>query len=490
MNKREIVLLCLTFVISFLLFYHFRNPFIGQWDSFDYTWQIVKHRPSELFLGRYYYLGYNILIWEAAKRVFNLSSANAHLVIQLTTILLASLTVCIHYFFVKMLVNKHVAFISMLFLLSSPIFIVFAGSNMTEIPMIFFLSAGFTAFLFGLRETKFLIVILGAMLVGFSIGIREQALFFLPLLVLIPFLEKRPPASIACAAVGLLAALFIASLGPLLFLAGDYQGYVDRFRHWSSNVRPNYNITLSTLKPLLFYTFINSPAVILSILGLMGILLYSTKLLNFNRIRLLNSTSINLKPVLVYFFAGGILPLFFLLPDPDLSMHPRYELCAVPGITALAATAVDLLFRRARLWKFLFTVLLCWSVIQVGSREINSYNESQRKKKNLMESLTKVVPNEAVFLAGSFTPIIEYYRNVDLKPQWRTIKSGWDWPKDNLQNVVNLSLVQGKPVYIISDQMAWFNLENEWRDIENLRQYFCFERIARFVEKISRCTKS
>lgn len=489
MRQRQIFLLAIIFVSSFVIFYYYRNPFLGQWDSFDYTWRIIKNRPSDLFLGRSYYIGYNALIWGAAKRIVHLRPEEAYKVIQLTTILLGSLALVVHFVFVRELVSSEVALLSTIFLMLSPIYVLYAGCILTEVPMVFFLNAGLAAYLHGLRTRKKGFFILGSSLIGFSVGIREPAVFFFPLLVILPLLvmDSRRTA-LAWALVGSLLALFVAAAGPIWFLATDYESYTSKIRHWSSHVQPNYHITLSAVKTLLFYTLINSPAaVVLTILGLINRFAHKTKSSPSEPRREIEEQRAPSTKLLVFFFFASVLPLLLLLPDPDLRLHPRYELPSVPGITIMAAVFVNDFFSRSKIreaWKRAFVVSVGLAVLLLASIWINGYNRSQRHKKDVMRYLLNATPPNAVFIAGSYTPNIEYYKQLHVRPDWRVIGSGWDWPKHDLPFIIKRYLREGRPTYLISDRYAWVNLEQERRDVEMMRRDFHFEKIAPELERL------
>ena len=68
--RRDYFLWIPLLLISWRLAWKFQDPFISDWDGFDYTIYSVKNLPSALGLSRALFLGFNHLLWQIAHGLF------------------------------------------------------------------------------------------------------------------------------------------------------------------------------------------------------------------------------------------------------------------------------------------------------------------------------------------------------------------------------------------------------------------------------------
>ena len=85
------------------------------------------------------------------------------------------------------LVNRfQTATLSALLIVCSPVFVLYGGQVMTDVPSVLVLGIALVVHLRGVREKKLWMILLGAGLLGLGVNLRETVAFFLPWLVLAP----------------------------------------------------------------------------------------------------------------------------------------------------------------------------------------------------------------------------------------------------------------------------------------------------------------
>ena len=123
-------------VVAFYLYFTGCAPFLGQWDSFDYLKQIVSHQFSALGIGRPVFLGYNILLWESLRKIFHLHPLHLEFVAMAGTILLGVLGVLLFRRLAGRILPGPAANMAALALAVSPVYAIYSGFIMTEVPML------------------------------------------------------------------------------------------------------------------------------------------------------------------------------------------------------------------------------------------------------------------------------------------------------------------------------------------------------------------
>jgi hypothetical protein len=89
-------------------------------------------------------------------------------------------------------------------------------------------------------------------------------------------------------------------------------------------------------------------------------------------------------------------------------------------------------------------------------------------------------------VGGAYTPILEFYRHTVLRPNWRIIRSGWEWKKNELEPTINRELLAGHRVFFLSGEGAWDYLQDEKADINSLKNKFDFVPVNPGMERIER----
>jgi hypothetical protein len=78
------------------------------------------------------------------------------------------------------------------------------------------------------------------------------------------------------------------------------------------------------------------------------------------------------------------------------------------------------------------------------------------------EAVRNAVPGKALMIAGSYSPIFDYYRGIGVRPQWQIIWTGWDWKPGAAENLIRKSWADQIPVYMIEDPLGWRYFESEY----------------------------
>src|SRR5258707_1046143 len=83
--------------------------------------------------------------------------------------------------------SKNAATIAALLLTFSPVFVIYSGQVMTDVPALLLTTVALIVHLRGLQQRKVWLVILGAALLGAGVNLRETVGFYGPWLIFAPF---------------------------------------------------------------------------------------------------------------------------------------------------------------------------------------------------------------------------------------------------------------------------------------------------------------
>ncbi|MGB7623430.1 MAG: hypothetical protein WBN92_13845, partial [Terriglobia bacterium] len=132
-TPRERAILGLLLLGFGILAFLFRNPFMGQWDSFDYVTKTLRHQVSDLAFGRPLFLGINRVMWEGANRV-GVSVFHAFWVAQTVVGGFALWGLVCFYSCVKRVGGVRLALFGVAWLATTPMYLAYSGMVMTEVP--------------------------------------------------------------------------------------------------------------------------------------------------------------------------------------------------------------------------------------------------------------------------------------------------------------------------------------------------------------------
>ncbi len=426
---------------SWWLAYTLRDPFISDWDGFDYTVYTVQGLPSALGLGRALFLGYNHWLWKLVEHFGKLPPERAFLIVRYGVIAQAGLATLGFYALYKELsANRLVAFIGALLMAVSPYYIIYSARGMSEIPGFLLLSWSLWWLARSARLEKQNQFLLAAVLLGASANLREFALFYFPLIIIAgrqhKFSWRR--CLLAC---GL--AVLAAAAGMIFWVLYDTDNYLRVIINWyglSAKERAVNPVTAKNFWFVAKYAFDCSGAA--TLLGVGGL-----ALLRVQR-----------KHALL--FGLGLCGLgadLLLLLNHDLSVNPRYLLIGLLGLAAVSGWLLPELIKAYR-WRSL-PWLLALLVLTKGTynhmaKELYDQNWTARAAQSYINKIADL-PWHAAFIVGARTPLIHFYNGVGARAYWQAIAPGAPWPDEKLGERIDDFMMAGRAVYVDFDPALW-----------------------------------
>lgn len=435
-------------LIALLLVLYFVDPFIGDWDGMDYTMLSLAGYPSSMAFGRNLFIFGNHALYETAHSLFNVQPENAYLIFKYAVVAQVPLAIVACWVLARdMSGSIHTATLATLFVVFSPVFVLYGGQVMTDVPSVLLLSVALIIHYRGLREKRTWLVLLGAALLGFGLNLRETIGFYAPWLVIAPFvcgwkLQRRH--TLIIAASGLL--FFVCATGWFSFWFITESHYREIWFGWRESMRQEtarHPVTLQNLKPYFAYFFVSAPLVFVT-------LLFAIR--NEWRER-------RLSPMLLLGLVGLFADLLLFI-NYSTSVNWRYFLTGLPAIAPLCANfLMRILARRLGSVRIAFVssvvAVLALAVvfsllIRPASRQ---FIERRAMSKEYRYQLSKL-PSDAVMLSGSQTIAVTYWNAIGLG-KWETIGTGGAWPGDNLVPMIERHLANGRRVFIDTDPRWW-----------------------------------
>lgn len=426
---------------------YFVDPFVGDWDGMDYTMLSLAGYPSSMALGRNLFIFGNHALYEIAHRLFNVQPSNAYLIFKYAVVVQVPFAVTACWVLARDFTQSvYSATLAALFIVCSPVFVLYGGQVMTDVPSVLLLASALIIHYRGLSQNRVWMVMLGAALLGFGMNLRETFSFYVPWLILAPFvcgwkIQRRQ--------------ILLVALSFLLFLAcaGGWFAYwfitVDHYREiwfgWRESMRQEtarHPITLQNLKPYLTYFFVSAPVVFLTI---------AFAIRNEWRER-------RLSPLLLLGLSG-LLADFLLFLNYSTSVNWRYFLTGLPALAPLSANFLlrTLSRRFGRKVAFVSSIVAVLAFAVVFSLLIRpasrQFIERRAMSKDYRYRLEKL-PRDAVMISGSQTIAVTYWKAMGLG-EWETIGTGGGWPGENLVPLIEKHLSDGRRVFLDADPRWW-----------------------------------
>lgn len=463
----------LLFIIAGLIFIAGRAPFFGQWDSFDYLKQTATHRLSDLAFGRPVFIGYNILLWETAKRLFGLSILQVSNVVLAGVILTGAVGVLLFRRLAGLLLPAPSSQMATLAFLLAPLYVVYSGSVMTEVPMLAaVLATALVLWEWGDRHPA-LAPLAGGVLFGLAIGIREQAVTLGAAFLWILW-ERRPGLSSRVRACFLFAAAgALVTLAPVAFLyLHDPPAFVSRTRIWLHAIPMSRIHLVKNAEASLLFTLAVCPAVWLAILGALVFCGLRNAVAVFRRAlpvkvsRPTENTPTNAGRIahpVCAIICGFVFPLAVLWRDADVQMHPRYLLILLPSAVLMGVGIYRYFMPSAR-------AAVAWALLQIlvfalAAILLQPLRQIQIEKKLFAEHLMNSISGRGLLITGSFSPVADYYRGLGVRPGWQVLWSGWGWSQAKVENSIRQAWKDQLPVYLCDGPYGWLMLEDERLDL-------------------------
>ncbi|HEV2667846.1 MAG TPA: glycosyltransferase family 39 protein [Blastocatellia bacterium] len=433
-----------------------QDPFISDWDGFDYTVHAVQHEPSTLGLGRALFLGYSSVLWKMAHTWAGLPPEKAYLAIRYGVIAQAGVVVIGVYALCKELTaSRLAAFFGALIVSLSPYYIIYSGRAMSEIPGLLALSWSLWWMARSLRTGKTGQFLMAAALLGLSANIREFAVFYLPF---IPVAARIYRGRWRTGCVAFVLALACAFAGMVFWKLYDdlYWESVVKWYQMSAAERRIHPVTSANLRYLAEYAFYCSA--IISVITPLALVWLWTK----PRLRALAALGL-----------VGLAANLALLANHDLVVNPRYLLTGLIGLAAACGWGLAELIRLRRAWAAplaLSLIVLTKVSYNHMAKELYDQQWSARASRDYVEKLTGLPWNSA-FIVGSRTPLIHFLAGVEARPYWLTITPGAPWPDDKLDEAIQDFFYAGRVVYVDFDPELWLKGAREKsREAEGLER--------------------
>ncbi len=468
-------------LIALALVLWFVDPFIGDWDGLDYTMLSVAGYPSSMALGRNLFIFQNYFLYRAANSLFNIQADQAYLIFKYAVVAQAPLAVIACWALARQVgASIHAATLAALFIVFSPVFVLYGGQVMTDVPSVLLLAVALLIHLKGLQQDRIWLVLLGAALLGLGMNLRETIGFYLPWLIVAPFAcgWKLTRRHIGVIAVSLLL-FFLFAFGWFAFWFITDDHYRRIWFGWRESMRletERHPVTFRNLSPYLAYFFVSAPLVFVSL---------APALISEWRKH-------KLSPIFVL-AAIGLLANLALFLNYSTAINWRYFLTGLPAVAPICACfLVGLLKPRIHNVKVVFAacvvaVIAAAIVFSLLIRPASKQFIERRAMSKEYRRQLAPLPSDAVMMSGSQTIAVIYWKAMGAG-SWKTIGTGGGWPGDeNLIPVIEEHLQQGRRVFIDSDPRWWLPCgwqRSEIPAIVNMEKHFRFRRVNDTVYEV------
>jgi hypothetical protein len=467
-------------VFGLVLVLYFVDPFIGDWDGMDYTMLSLAGYPSSMALGRNLFIFGNHLLYEIAHAVFNLQPDHAYLVFKYAVVAQAPLAVIACWVLARDFSKSvHTATLATLFLVFSPVFVLYSGQVMTDVPSVLLLSVALIIHYRGLQQQRIWLVLAGAALLGLGVNLRETIGFYAPWLVVAPFVcgWKLRRREILVVAISCLL-FFLCAVGWFAFWFITDEHYRWIWFGWRESMRQEtarHPVTLHSLRPFLAYFFVTAPLLLLSL---------PFALWNEWRQRKLSP--------LFLLGAMGLLADLMLYLNYSTAVNWRYFLTGLPAIAPVSANfLIRVLTRRFRTVRIAFgicvaAVLMLAVIFSLIVRPASKqFIERRAMSKEYRHQLANV-PRDAVMISGAQTIAVTYWKAIGAG-DWKTIGTGGGWPGNELVPLIEKYLKENRRVFLDSDPRWWLPCgwqRDEIPAVVSLQDRFSFRRVTDTIFEI------
>jgi len=467
-------------LLSLALILYFVDPFIGDWDGLDYTLLSLTGYPSSMALGRNLFIFGNHALYELAHALFKVQPENAYLIFKYAVVAQAPLAVIVFWVLARDVTGSvYSATIAALSIALSPVFVLYGGQVMTDIPSVLLLGVALIVHLRGLQQRRVWMIMVGAAILGLGVNLRETVGFYVPWLVLAPFacgwkLGRRELFYVATSCLIFL----LCALGwfAYWFLTdAHYRGIWFGWRESMRQESARHQLAIHNLWPYLVYFFISAPLVFLA---LPFAVLTQARERKFSPMLLLGATGM---------FADVL--LFF---NYSTAVNWRYFLTGLPALAPLSANYLmhTLTGRfggvRPAFASCLIVMLALALAFGVYIRPVSlEFIQRRAMNRDYRQQLAKL-PRNAVMISGSQTIAVTYWKAIGAG-DWETIGTGGGWPGEQFIPLIENYLKQGRRVFIDTDPRWWLPCgwqRDEIPVIVGLEQRFSFRRVSETVYEI------
>jgi hypothetical protein len=469
-------------IISLVLVLYFVDPFIGDWDGMDYTMLSLAGYPSSMALGRNLFIFSNHFLYQIGHALFNVQPDQAYLLFKYAVVAQAPLAVIACWILTRNITGSlYTATTAALLIVFSPVFVLYGGQVMTDVPSVLLLAVALIVHLRGIQQKNFWLLLVGAAILGLGVNLRETMAFYAPWLALAPFLlgweVRRREVLWVAASCAVFVVLGLGWFGYWFITDPHYRWVWHGWRESMREESSRHPVQLGNLRPYVLLYFISAPLVFVTILF--------APILEWRKRRL----SLMLLLWLAGFFAN--LLLFF---NYSTTVNWRYFLTGLPAIVPLGAFWL-LRIAEMRVGTERRAFIACSALIgalavvlfifmRPVSYEFIERRAMSREYKHRLEQ----VPPDAIMISGAQTIAVNYWASIGAG-RWKTIGTGGGWPGDRLFSIIQNHLDQGQRVFIDRDPRWWLPCgwqRDELPVIVELEKHFSFRKVNETIYEISR----
>src|SRR5437016_561430 len=466
--------------LSLILTLALVDPFIGDWDAFEYTLSALRGAPSSMALGRSLFIFYNHALYLIAHALFALPPLRAYLLFKYIVVAQGALAIIACWVLTHDLTrSRQAATIAALLVAFSPVFILYSGQVMTDVPALLLTTVALIIHLRGLRQRNIVLMMIGAALLGMGVNLRETVSFYAPWLVFAPFVcgwSVSRRTLLLVAASSLIFLICAGSAFGFWFLADP--NYRAAWYGWRESMRvesARHPVSIRVVWPWLVFFLATAP--------LVPITLPFAMVSEWRKHRL--------SPILLI-AAMGLFANLLLLANYSTAVIWRYFLTGLPALVPLSSNYLIEWFTRGLGTKrraFMASAALIGLIaIAFGIYSWPLRNEivTVRAASKEYDKDLKQLPRDAVMISGAQSVAVKYWRGVG-EGDWDVIAPGAGWPGTQLPLVIESYLKQGRRVFIDADLRWWQPCGWHVREIEELTKLqspFHFRRVARTIYEI------
>ncbi len=430
-------------------------------------------------LGRGLFTYYNHALYVFAHAVFNIPPREAYLLFKYAVVAQGPLAVIACWILARDLSRSvQTATIAALLLTFSPVFIIYSGQVMTDVPALLFLSTALVIHLRGIKKRSLSLLLLGAALLGAGVNLRETIAFYSPWLLLAPFVCGWRWGRKEIAYILLSGVIFLLfALGGFAYWISDPE-YQRAWHGWRESMRSEsalHPVSIQNLPPFFLYVFVTSPLVIITVV-----------------FAFIKEWRERRWSALLLLAGVGVLADLLLLLNYSTVIVWRYPLAALPALAPLSADylvrtlSVRLRSVRVALAVSITAIVLLVVLFGIYIRPISrQFVEWRALSKNYDQQLA-LLPQDAVVIAGQQTVAVTYWRGIG-EGNWVAIGTGGGWPGAQLVPLIENYLKEGRRVFLDSDPNWWFVCgwqRDEIPEIVKLEPQFRFRRISNFIYEL------
>jgi hypothetical protein len=431
-------------------------------------------------LGRSLFVFSNHLLYEVGHYIFGIQPHDAYLIFKYAVVVQSPLAVIACWLLARDVSSSiYTATIAAFSVALSPVFVLYGGQVMTDVPSVLVLAVALVIHLRGVRQDRPWLMFLGAAILGLGVNLRETVGLFGPWLLLAPLviwpkLDRRHVVYIVLS----VALFLIFALGWFGYWFISDPHYRLNWFGWRESMRQEsarHPVTVRNLVPYIVYFFITGPLIFLSL-----------------PFAIVNQKRRNARSALLLLGGLGLFANLLLFFNYSTAVNWRYFLTGLPAIAPLSS---DYLLRRLSgimgdmrraLLLLLASLVVFATIFGVVTRPVSQDFIQRRALSKEYRHRLANVPKDGVLISGAQTIAVTYWRAMGLG-NWQTIGTGGGWPGDDLVPQIERYLTSGQRVFLDSDPRWWLPCawqRDEIYAIVDLEKRFRFRRVTETIYEL------